>query len=135
MIGAPRSSRNGTAIRFQRFVRYMRSGAAMESGRAASTPSRKRPSCARCIDSFNQLMDSLAAKRRQLEERTAELLAANVVLTDEISERAKVEQALRESQAQLRQSQKLRRSARWPAESRTTSIISLPSLPGTHSSR
>ncbi len=33
--------------------------------------------------------------------------AANVVLTDEISERTRVEQALRESEAQLRQSQKL----------------------------
>jgi signal transduction histidine kinase/ActR/RegA family two-component response regulator len=52
-------------------------------------------------------MDSLTVKRRELEERTAELVAANVVLTDEISERTRVEQALRESEAQLRQSQKL----------------------------
>ena len=58
-------------------------------------------------ESFNQLMDSMAVKRRELEERTAELAAANVVLTDEISERKRVEQALRESEAQLRQSQKL----------------------------
>src|SRR4029077_13316441 len=57
--------------------------------------------------SFNQLMDSLAGKRRAIEERTAELAAANVVLTDEISERTRVEAALRESEAQLRQSQKL----------------------------
>src|SRR5262249_10143640 len=36
-----------------------------------------------------------------------ELASANVVLTDEINERIRVEQALRESEAQLRQSQKL----------------------------
>jgi hypothetical protein len=58
-------------------------------------------------DSFNQLMDSLSGKRRELEQRTAELAAANIVLTDEISERTRVERALRESEAQLRQSQKL----------------------------
>ena len=58
-------------------------------------------------ESFNQLMESIAVKRHALEERTAELTAANVVLTDEISERVRVEQALRESEAQLRQSQKL----------------------------
>ena len=58
-------------------------------------------------ESFNQLMDSLSGKRRELEQRTAELAAANIVLTDEINERARVERALRESEAQLRQSQKL----------------------------
>jgi len=58
-------------------------------------------------ESFGQLMHSLAGKRRELEERTAELAGANVVLTDEISERIRIEQALRESEAQLRQSQKL----------------------------
>src|SRR5207237_844712 len=45
--------------------------------------------------------------RRELERRGTELAAANEVLTDEISEREKVEKALRESEAQLRQSQKL----------------------------
>jgi len=106
MIGAALVA--GTVLDpFQRFVRYMRSGAAMEERQGGFDAEQEAAELRTRNDSFNQLMDSLAAKRRQLEERTAELLAANVVLTDEISERAKVEQALRESQAQLRQSQKL----------------------------
>ena len=106
MIGAALVA--GTVLDpFQRFVRYMRSGAAMEERQGGFDAAQEAAELRTLNDSFNQLMDSLAAKRRQLEERTAELLAANVVLTDEISERAKVEQALRESQAQLRQSQKL----------------------------
>ena len=106
MIGAALVA--GTVLRpFRRFVRYMRSGAAMEERQGGFDAEHEAAEVRTLNDSFNQLMDSLAAKRRQLEERTAELLAANVVLTDEISERARVEQALRESQAQLRQSQKL----------------------------
>jgi C4-dicarboxylate-specific signal transduction histidine kinase len=49
------------------------------------------------------------------------------VLTDEIRERERVEQALRESEARLRQSQKLEQSARLPAASRTTSTTCSPS--------
>ncbi len=106
MIGS--ASVAGTVLGpFQRFVRYMRSGAAMEERQGRFDAEHEAAELRTLNDSFNQLMDSLAAKRRQLEERTAELLAANVVLTDEINERARVEQALRESQAQLRQSQKL----------------------------
>ena len=92
---------------FHRFVRYMRSGAAAEQRQGRFDAHNEALEVRTLNDSFNQLMDSLTVKRRELEERTAELVAANVVLTDEISERTRVEQALRESQAQLRQSQKL----------------------------
>ena len=92
---------------FQRFVRYMRSGAAAEQRQGRFDADHEALEVRTLNESFNQLMDSLAGKRRELEERTAELAAANVVLTDEISERTRVEQALRESEAQLRQSQKL----------------------------
>ena len=92
---------------FHRFVRYMRSGAAAEQRQGRFEATDEALEVRTLNDSFNQLMDSLTVKRRELEERTAELVAANVVLTDEISERTRVEQALRESQAQLRQSQKL----------------------------
>jgi signal transduction histidine kinase/ActR/RegA family two-component response regulator len=92
---------------FHRFVRYMRSGAAAEQRQGRFDAHDEALEVRTLNDSFNQLMDSLTVKRRELEERTAELVAANVVLTDEISERTRVEQALRESQAQLRQSQKL----------------------------
>ncbi|MEP6494844.1 MAG: ATP-binding protein [bacterium] len=92
---------------FQRFVRYMRSGAATEQRSAPFEADGEALEVRTLNESFGQLMGSLAGKRRELEERTAELAAANVVLTDEISERIRVEQALRESEAQLRQSQKL----------------------------
>ena len=58
-------------------------------------------------ESFTTLMQSLAAERGQLERRTVELAAANTDLREEVQERERVEQALRESEAQLRQSQKL----------------------------
>ncbi|MDB4876967.1 MAG: periplasmic sensor hybrid histidine kinase [Gemmatimonadetes bacterium] len=92
---------------FRKFVRHMRSGAASEQRQAQFDADREALEVRTLNDSFNQLMDSIARKRRQLEERTAELAAANVVLTDEIAERIRIEKALRESEAQLRQSQKL----------------------------
>ena len=92
---------------FQRFVRYMRSGAATEHLNAPFESDAEAFEVRTLNESFGQLMHSLAGKRRELEERTAELAGANVVLTDEISERIRIEQALRESEAQLRQSQKL----------------------------
>ena len=57
--------------------------------------------------SYTRLMDALGRERSALERRGAELAAANEVLTDEIRGRERIEQALRESEAQLRQSQKL----------------------------
>jgi signal transduction histidine kinase/ActR/RegA family two-component response regulator len=98
----------GTILRpFKRFVAHMRSGAAAQQRQGRFEAANAAQEVRSLNDSFNQLMDSLAARRRELEQRSAELVAANVVLTDEISERVRVEQALRESQAQLRQSQKL----------------------------
>jgi signal transduction histidine kinase len=92
---------------FTRFVRYMRSGAATEERQGPFDANNEAAEVRTLNASFNQLMDSIAVKRRALEQRTAELTAANVVLTDEITERTRVEAALRESEAQLRQSQKL----------------------------
>ena len=92
---------------FTRFVAYMRSGAAAEQRQGRFDADDEAVEVRTLNESFNQLMDSISVKRRALEERTAELAAANVVLTDEISERTRVERALRESEAQLRQSQKL----------------------------
>ena len=92
---------------FQRFVLHMRSGAESEQRDTHFEAANEAREVRELNESFNQLMDSITAKRHQLEQRTAELAAKNVVLTDEISERVRVEHALRESQAQLRQSQKL----------------------------
>ena len=92
---------------FTRFVAYMRSGAAADQRQGRFDADREAIEVRTLNQSFNQLMDSIGVKRRALEERTAELASANVVLTDEINERIRIEQALRESEAQLRQSQKL----------------------------
>ena len=93
---------------FHAFVAFLRGGA----GEQAATAQRFDASSAavevRSLNqSFDALMDSLRDRRRELEQRTSELAAANVVLTDEISERTRVEAALHESEQQLRQSQKL----------------------------
>ncbi len=92
---------------FHRFVRYMRSGAVTQDQQAKFEADDEAREVRTLNTSFNQLMDTLAARRRDIEQRTAELAAKNVVLTDEINERIRVEHALRESEAQLRQSQKL----------------------------
>jgi signal transduction histidine kinase len=92
---------------FTRFVAYMRSGAVADERQGRFDADGEAVEVRTLNESFNQLMDSIAVKRRALEERTAELASANVVLTDEINERIRVEEALRESEAQLRQSQKL----------------------------
>ncbi|HWH53442.1 MAG TPA: cache domain-containing protein, partial [Gemmatimonadaceae bacterium] len=105
-VGAALVARN--VLRpFHGFVRHMRSGAAAEQRQGRFDSEHEALEVRTLNESFNQLMDSLTGKRRELEERTADLVAANVVLTDEISERIRIELALRESEAQLRQSQKL----------------------------
>ena len=90
----------------QTFVRALRSGA---RGGTGPTFDADRVSVeVRALDeSFTQLMSTLAKERGELERRGAELAAANSVLTAEIADRARVERALRDSEAQLRQSQKL----------------------------
>ena len=57
--------------------------------------------------SYGRLIESLAGKHAELEQRTAELSRANVVLTEQVRERERAEHALRSSEEQLRQSQKL----------------------------
>jgi signal transduction histidine kinase/CheY-like chemotaxis protein len=105
-LGATLTTRTVLAP-FTRFVAYMRSGAAADERQGRFDADGEAVEVRTLNESFNQLMDSITVKRRALEERTAELASANVVLTDEINERIRVEQALHESEAQLRQSQKL----------------------------
>ena len=87
--------------------------AALRSGASADTPVVKFDAEDASLEvrslseSFEELMTALERERDALQRRGAELAAANAVLTDEIREREKVEHALRESEAQLRQSQKL----------------------------
>ena len=87
--------------------------AALRSGASADTPVVKFDAQDASLEvrslseSFEELMHALERERGALERRGSELAAANAVLTDEIRERGKIEHALRESEAQLRQSQKL----------------------------
>jgi signal transduction histidine kinase len=87
--------------------------AALRSGASADTPVVKFDAEDASLEvrslseSFEELMQALERGRGALERRGTELATANAVLTDEIREREKVEHALRESEAQLRQSQKL----------------------------
>jgi signal transduction histidine kinase len=89
------------------FIGFMRKGAERERVDEAFDASGDSREIRTLNESFDQLMASLGGKRAELERRGAELSAANEVLTDEIRQRERVEQALRESEAQLRQSQKL----------------------------
>lgn|GEM_PF-1035416 len=57
--------------------------------------------------SYARLIDSLAQKHAQLEQRTVELSQANLSLREEMRERGQAENALRLSEEQLRQSQRL----------------------------
>ena len=91
----------------RRFIEFMRQGARRERIDQAFDARDASQEIRVLNESFNRLMASLGRKRDDLETRGAELAAANDVLTDEIRGRQQVEQALRESEAQLRQSQKL----------------------------
>ncbi|HJQ19594.1 MAG TPA: ATP-binding protein, partial [Gemmatimonadaceae bacterium] len=92
---------------FGQFVTHMRSGATAERLDARFDDSRAPAEIRTLNGSFEHLMEDIAAKRRELERRTTELTAANAVLRDEVRERERMQQALRESEEQLRQSQKL----------------------------
>jgi signal transduction histidine kinase/ActR/RegA family two-component response regulator len=91
----------------RRFIGFMRTGAERERVDEVFDAEDASQEIRTLNVSFNQLMTALGGKRTELERRGSELAAANEVLTDEIRERERVEQALRESEARLRQSQKL----------------------------
>jgi signal transduction histidine kinase len=89
------------------FIAYMRAGAEHERIGEPFDAEDAALELRTLNESFTQLMIALGRQRGALERRGAQLAAANEVLTDEIRERQRVEDALRESEAQLRQSQKL----------------------------
>ena len=89
------------------FIRFMRRGSEREHVDEHFDTSHATQEVRVLNESFHHLMTSLSGKRDELEAQSAQLLAANEVLTDEIQERERVEKALRDSELQLRQSQKL----------------------------
>ncbi|HKW42243.1 MAG TPA: ATP-binding protein [Gemmatimonadales bacterium] len=58
-------------------------------------------------ESYDHLITSLARQHTQLQQRSVELSIANVELRDQMVERERAEQALKQSEEWLRQSQKL----------------------------
>jgi signal transduction histidine kinase len=104
-IGAAGMSRR--ALRpLSRFVAFMRTGA--EAGAYTRFADGPAPAeVATLTDAYNGLIGSLGSKHAQLERRTDELATANVALREEVGERERAESALRDSEEQLRQSQKL----------------------------
>src|SRR5258708_9894563 len=89
------------------FISYMRGVAPAAEPKRRFEVGEVSPEIHALDASFTTLMASLSAERGQLERRTVDLAAANTDLREEVQERERVEHALEESEAQLRQSQKL----------------------------
>jgi len=90
----------------RRFVAFLGSGA--ERGSYARFASSAAPAeIATLTGTYNRLIESLEREHATIEERTTQLAATNESLLEEIAQRERTEQALKESEEQLRQSQKL----------------------------
>jgi signal transduction histidine kinase/ActR/RegA family two-component response regulator len=105
-VGAASAARS-VLRSFDRFVAHMGRGAVGEPLAARFDATDAAPEIVTLSGEFNRLMDSLGEERRLLERKTTELVAANAGLREEVRERERVERALHDSEAQLRQSQKL----------------------------
>ena len=90
-----------------RFVQFVRSVAETGDYSKRFTKAHSTPEVATLNESYAYLIESLAREHKHLEQRTSELSAANEVLTEQITERERVETELQRSEEQLRQSQKL----------------------------
>jgi signal transduction histidine kinase/CheY-like chemotaxis protein len=107
VVGAVGALVSRTTLRpLSRFVSFLRAGA--ESGPFARFDVAQAPAeIATLTDAYNRLIDSLSRQHGQLEQRTVELAETNETLREQVRVRERTEQALRESEEQLRQSQKL----------------------------
>jgi signal transduction histidine kinase/CheY-like chemotaxis protein len=89
-----------------RFVAFMQSGTGSD-GYARFADPRAPPEVTALTDSYNRLIESLRLGHEQLQQRTVDLAEVNQRLERQVSQRERAEQALRESEEQLRQAQKL----------------------------
>jgi two-component system cell cycle sensor histidine kinase/response regulator CckA len=107
LVGAGAVLVSRTTLRpLSAFVQFMRSGA--ESGSLDRFADKTSSQEIRTLtDAYNHLIDSLSGQHTELEARTVELASANESLREEVQERKRAEEALRASEEQLRQSQKL----------------------------
>jgi signal transduction histidine kinase/ActR/RegA family two-component response regulator len=107
LVGAGGALVSRSALRpLSRFVAFLRAGAA--SGSPALFEEPQSPTeVATLTDAYNRLIASLNRERDQLERSTADLATTNETLRLQVEERERAERALRDSEDQLRQSQKL----------------------------
>ncbi len=90
------------------FVDYLRAGAEQPMLAPYDLPSRTTAvEIQTTANAFNGLLDGMLHKQNQLTRRSVELMVANEVLRTEVRERERAEAALQQSEAQLRQAQKL----------------------------
>jgi signal transduction histidine kinase/ActR/RegA family two-component response regulator len=107
LVGAGGALVSRTTLRpLSRFVAFIRSGSAQGASRRFNDPLAPAE-IATLTDAYNVLIASLGQERLELERRTVELATTNETLRRQVEERQRAERALRESEEQLRQSQKL----------------------------
>jgi signal transduction histidine kinase/ActR/RegA family two-component response regulator len=95
-----------TLLPLSRFVNFMQSGTAMDRYARFNEPNAPREIAA-LTDTYNQLIESLEHGHKELQLRTVDLAKANHRLNRQVNRRERAEQALRDSEEQLRQAQKL----------------------------
>ncbi|MGH7593510.1 MAG: response regulator, partial [Gemmatimonadales bacterium] len=107
LAGAGGAALSGTTLRpLARFVTFVQSGTGTDSYARFDEPHAPREISA-LTDSYNHLIASLERDHEQLQLRTVDLAKVNHRLNRQITQRERAEQALRESEEQLRQAQKL----------------------------
>ena len=108
LVGAGAIGVSGATLRpLWRFVTFLRSGE--RSGAYARFDVAMQPPAeiGTLAEAYNGLIATLGTQHAQLAQRSTELAQANVTLLEQIRERERAEHALSESEARLRQSQKL----------------------------
>ncbi len=107
LVGAGGSLVSRSALRpLSRFVVFLRKGAATGASAAFEEP-HSPAEVATLTDAYNRLISSLNRGRQELEKSSADLALTNDALRLQVAERERAESALRHSEEQLRQSQKL----------------------------
>jgi signal transduction histidine kinase/ActR/RegA family two-component response regulator len=89
-----------------RFVDFLRAGGGAGAP-ARFTETAAPPEVGTLTDAYNRLIGSLGRQHAELEQRASQLSSVNAVLELQVRERQRAEQALRDSEDRLRQSQKL----------------------------
>lgn len=112
LVGLAAAFMSRTTLRpLSRFVAFMRAGAGAEGAArfdyARFDDPHPTAEIGTLTDAYNRLIGSLREHHAQLQERSVELAIAVETLREEVGAHERTESALRQSEEQLRQSQKL----------------------------